>query len=87
MGSGPEALVPPIECSDAGSSDESAAGEDNRAKVKEVIENFRLRRHKGNFEKYGNVKPRYLTGRKIPVKKLKEEKTKRTHKVIKPKSV
>ena len=44
MDSGPETLVPPLEGSEAGSSDESAVGEDNRARVKEIVENFRLQR-------------------------------------------
>ena len=58
MDSGPDTLVPLLECSDAGSSDESAAGEDNRAMVREVIENFRLRRQKGNVDSAPSPKQR-----------------------------
>ena len=43
MDSGTDALVPPVECSDIGSSDESIAEKDNRAKLRETIECMRNR--------------------------------------------
>ena len=54
----PRRLYLPFECSDAGSSDESAAGEDNRAKVKDIIADFKRQRQKGQVDSAPSPKQR-----------------------------